>query len=99
MEAAGFVGLLPAPAVKRRWLDEPKVRMVAEPLEPVVTVNEVARRNGIKANHLSSWQTLARQPGRQQQILLLRMILIVMFRRVSEKVINICNLRGKRAYY
>lgn len=61
MEAVGFVELLAAPAAKRRWSDEVKGRVVAETLVPGVTVNEVARRHGVKANHLSSWRTLARQ--------------------------------------
>ncbi len=61
MEAVGFVELLAAPAAKRRWSDEAKGRIVAETLVPSVTVNEVARRHGLKANHLSSWRTLARQ--------------------------------------
>ena len=61
MEAVGFVELLAAPAAKRRWSDAAKGRMVAETLVPGVTVNEVAHRHGLKANHLSSWRTLARQ--------------------------------------
>ncbi len=61
MEAVGFVELLAAPAAKRRWSDEAKGRIVAETLVPGVTVNEVAHRHGVKANHLSSWRTLARQ--------------------------------------
>lgn len=60
MEAVGFVELLAAPAAKRRWSDEAKGRMVAETLVPGVTVNEVAQRHGVKANHLSTWRTLAR---------------------------------------
>lgn len=61
MEAVGFVELLAAPAAKRRWSEEAKGRMVAETLVPGVTLNEVARRHGLKANHLSSWRTLARK--------------------------------------
>ncbi|XQZ42675.1 transposase [Paracoccus yeei] len=61
MEAVGFVELLAAPAAKRRWSDEAKGRIVAETLVPGITVNEVARRHGVKANHLSSWRTLARK--------------------------------------
>ena len=61
MEAIGFVELLAAPAAKRRWSDAAKGRMVAETLVSGVTVNEVARRHGVKANDLSSWRTLARK--------------------------------------
>lgn len=60
MEAVGFVELLAAPTAKRRWSDEAKGRIVAETLVAGVSVNEVAHRHSLKANHLSAWRTLAR---------------------------------------
>lgn len=45
----------------RKWSNETKARIVAETLVPGATVNEVAARHGLKANHLSSWRTMARQ--------------------------------------
>lgn len=53
--------LLAAPAAKRRWSDEAKGRIVAETLVAGVSVNEVARRHALKANHLSAWRTMARK--------------------------------------
>lgn len=45
----------------RQWPDEVKAQIVSESLLPGATVNAVAERHGLKANHLSSWRTMARQ--------------------------------------
>lgn len=45
----------------RKRPDEVKARVVAETLLSGATVNEVARRHGVRANHVSSWRALVRK--------------------------------------
>src|SRR4051794_41194879 len=50
---------------RRRWTDEEKARIVAESLDPATTVSAVARRYGLHASQLFTWQRqLAAPAGR-----------------------------------
>ena len=53
--------VLDGPTGRRSWPDDVKARIVAESYEPGARVCDVARRNGITPQHLSSWRGLARR--------------------------------------
>ena len=61
MESVCGYEILPRDTGMRRWPNEVKGQLVAETYLPGVTVNEVARRVGMKPNHLSAWRRLARE--------------------------------------
>jgi transposase len=53
--------VLVGPTGRRRWPEEVKGQLVAETFVPGVTVREVAERNDLQPNRLSTWRGLARQ--------------------------------------
>lgn len=53
--------VLEGPTGRRSWPDEEKIRIVRESLEPGARVCDVARRNGIAPQHLSTWRGLAKK--------------------------------------
>jgi transposase len=53
--------VLAGPTGRRIWPDEVKGRLVAETMVPGVRVREVAERNALRPNRLSTWRSLARQ--------------------------------------
>lgn len=61
LEYVDRMEVLAGPTGRRRWPDEVKGRFVAETFVPGVTVKEVAERNGLRPNRLSTWRGLARQ--------------------------------------
>ena len=63
-EVRGSVGrmeVLEGPTGRRSWPDEEKIRIVRESLEPGARVCDVARRNGMTPQHLSTWRGLAKK--------------------------------------
>ena len=52
--------VLEGPTGRRHWPDEEKARIVLESFRPGVKVGDVARRNGIPPQQLSTWRRLAR---------------------------------------
>ena len=61
LEYVDRMEVLVGPTGRRRWSDKLKGRLVAETFVPGVTVREVAERNDLQPNRLSTWRGLARQ--------------------------------------
>ncbi len=61
LEPLDQVEVLAGPTGRRKWPDAVKGRLVAESMVPGVSVREVAERNDIMPNRLSSWRGLAKQ--------------------------------------
>jgi len=60
-ESLHRVEVLTGPTGRRRWPDAIKGRLVAESMVPGVSVREVAERNGLAANRLSTWRGQAKR--------------------------------------
>ncbi len=61
LEYVDRMEVLVGPTGRRRWSDKVKGQLVAETFVPGVTVREVAERNNLQPNRLSTWRGLARQ--------------------------------------
>jgi transposase len=60
VKGTGLMEVLAGPTGRRKWPDDVKARIVAESFQKGVRVCDVARRNGLAAQHLSTWRRLAR---------------------------------------
>lgn len=54
------IEVLEGPTGRRHWPTKVKARIVAESFQPGVLVRDVAKRNGVAPQHLSTWRKLAR---------------------------------------
>ena len=61
LEPLDQVEVLAGPTGRRKWPDAVKGRLVAESMIPGVSVRDVAERNGLMPNRLSSWRGLAKR--------------------------------------
>jgi transposase-like protein len=59
LEYVDRMEVLAGPTGRRLWPDEVKGRLVAESFVPGVRVREVAERNALRPNCLSTWRSLA----------------------------------------
>lgn len=53
--------VLEGPTGRRSWPDEEKIRIIRESFEPGARVCDVARRNGMTPQHLSTWRSMAKK--------------------------------------
>jgi len=53
--------VIEGPTGRRSWPDDVKARIVLESFEAGARVSEVARRNGLTPQHLSTWRGMARK--------------------------------------
>lgn len=53
--------VLEGPTGRRSWPDGEKIRIIRESLAPGARVCDVARRNGLTPQHLSTWRSLAKK--------------------------------------
>jgi transposase len=66
-EIAGFheVAIITGTARRRRFSPEEKMRVVAESLDPALSVSAVAARHGINPNQLFAWRKRLREEVRK----------------------------------